>query len=195
MISAVLDTCVLYPALQRDLLLSLARNDAFLPLWSPGILAELEHHEHRKLAKLGLSHAQSRARAKNLINKMNAAFPAATVPIHADQERVPGLPDPDDEHVVHAALAARADVLVTDNLKDFPPAFLPARLAVRSARDFITDVVAEDVRRACLSLAQIEARLRDPPVTSDVLLSLLERRYGLSRAAQLMRDHNSGHRL
>jgi len=34
------------------------------------------------------------------------------------------LPDPDDEHVLAAAIGARADLLVTKNNKDFPRSIL-----------------------------------------------------------------------
>jgi PIN domain len=50
------------------------------------------------------------------------------------------LPDPDDRHVVAAALAGRADVIVTDNLADFPLAAMPAPLARQSLDDFLLDI-------------------------------------------------------
>ena len=49
------------------------------------------------------------------------------------------LPDPADRHVVAAARAGRADVIVTDNLADFPPQALPAPLTRQSLDDFLLD--------------------------------------------------------
>ncbi len=77
---ALLDTCVLWPSLQRDVLLSLAVEHLYRPpAWSSAILDELRFHESRKLVERNLAdspHAAD-ASAKNLIDKMREAFPDA----------------------------------------------------------------------------------------------------------------------
>jgi predicted nucleic acid-binding protein len=55
-----------------------------------------------------------------LFRQMETAFPDALVTGWEPLVATVQLPDPDDRHVVAAAWAGRADVIVTDNLADFP---------------------------------------------------------------------------
>ncbi len=70
----VLDACVLYPVVLRDLLLSLAALDAFEPRWTEAILDEMTRNvlaDHP-----GIDPAQFDAR---LVGAMRQAFPVASV--------------------------------------------------------------------------------------------------------------------
>lgn len=110
---AVLDACVLYPPVLRDLLLGAAARGLFEARWSDRILEEWA----RATVKLGPA---QEAAARADIALMRGAFPACTVqPMPAIEARLI-LPDANDIHVLAVAIHAGADAIVTFNAKDFP---------------------------------------------------------------------------
>jgi len=127
MFTALLDICVRWPSLQRDVLLSLAAEGMYRPAWSSVILAELAYEQAAKLTRRGVAPADADNRAAHLIQQMRQAFDDAEI---TGWEGLDGgtydLPDPDDEHVVAAAVVAGAGAIITLNTKDFP-APRPAR--------------------------------------------------------------------
>lgn len=139
MFSALLDTCVLVPSRARDVLLEIASTGAYRPLWSAEILAELDRTLRVLLGKRGASGEEADVYLTRLFRQMATAFPDALVTGWEPLASIVRLPDPDDRHVVAAAWAGRADVIVTDNLADFPPGALPAPLFRQSLDDFLLD--------------------------------------------------------
>jgi hypothetical protein len=188
MYSALLDTCVLWPSLQRDFLLSLAVEGLYRPLWSDAILEELEEHEALKLQKYGSPTGESAEKARSLTQQMRTAFPDAEVRGWEPFEGTYGLPDPDDEHVVAAAHLAGAGAIVTANFKDFPPSLIPANIEVISAQEFALNTVALSPTGALAALAHISARYgrNGPPRSVADLLTVLAERYGMSDAVDLL---------
>ena len=144
MFTALLDTSVLWPSLQRDFLLSLAIEGVYRPVWSAAILEELEYHEAKKLVKRGATAPDGARKAQHLIVQMRKSFDDAEVVGWEPLEGTFGLPDPDDGHVAAAAVIARAGSIVTENLKDFPAAKLPADLQVLPAAVFAYNSVGVD---------------------------------------------------
>lgn len=127
-------TNVLWPSLQRDFLLSMAAEGLCRPLWSEAILEELHEHEALKLVSRGAAHADALARTEQLIGRMRGAFDDAIVTGWEPLDAAFSLPDPDDEHVVAAALVGGAGVIVTDNLRHYPAEQLPGHLRQRRGR-------------------------------------------------------------
>ena len=117
--TALLDACVLYPLAMTDALLSLATAGFFAAKWTTRIEDEwmraLERQRPDLVGKLGVRR-----------DSMRDAIPDWEVPEAAWTALVKGieLPDPDDVHVLAAAIAGHADCIVSANLKDFPSAVL-----------------------------------------------------------------------
>lgn len=99
------------------------------------------------------------------------------------------LPDPDDRHVLAAAIKARAQVIVTSNLKDFPPECL-ARwdIEAKSPDEFVSDQVDLSGKVVWGCVQQIADTWRKPPGTTDDVLVALERS-GLLRSVAELRSH------
>jgi len=113
--SAVLDACVLVPMALCDLLLRLAEEPAmYRPVWSEQILTEMAKALKTKLHR-------STAEAAWRRQQMKQAFPEAMVTVpSALLKAVECIPDKDDQHVLAAAIMARANAIVTQNIRHFP---------------------------------------------------------------------------
>lgn len=131
---AVLDACVLYPTVLREILILAADAGLYEPVWSHRILAEWRH----AAARLGQGEV-----AGAEIALLTAARPAAFAPDDGTAAEGIDWPDPADRHVAEAALAARADLIVTANLRDFP-ARATAALGLRAVHPdaFLTGLYA-----------------------------------------------------
>lgn len=121
---------------------------------------------------------------------MTVAFEEAMVTdfdMHLAASRI--LPDPNDAHVLAAAIKAQAAAIVTDNLKDFPPATLAAfGFDARSADDFIADTIALDEGRAVAALRDMRQRFRKPDLSAEQLPVKMEAA-GLLASADTLRPH------
>ena len=109
----LLDTCVIYPTVMREVLLGVAKSGAFEPLWSERILEEWA----RAARKIG---PPGEAQARGEIALVRAAWPRAEVKYRPSTEARLYLPDEADIHVLAAAVDGHADAIVTVNAKDFP---------------------------------------------------------------------------
>lgn len=110
---AVLDACVLFPTVLREILLGVAARGLYEPLVSERILREWV----RATAKLGPV-AMMQAEGEAVL--LRAAFPRAMVREQPDIEARLLLPDANDLHVLAVAIAGHADCVVTFNAQDFP---------------------------------------------------------------------------
>lgn len=167
--AATLDANVLHPHVTVDLLLRLADRGLFRIVWSREILDEV----HDSLVRRGLDPARIRSR----IEMMERAFPEAMAAgIEAFLPTVPPEVDPGDRHVVAAALAAKADAIVTNNLDHFPTAALSALgLDVQNLDGFLLNQWTLDSATVADVLAEMETDRDRPPRTVPELLDALDR--------------------
>lgn len=190
MFTALLDTCVLWPSLQRDFLLSMAAEGLYRPVWSAQILAELEYAETAKWGRRGLDPAAAADRATHLIGQMRGAFDDAETTGWEPLVGSYGLPDPEDEHVVAAAVVAGAGAIVTSNLRDFPTVSVPAAVEVLSPQQFTATTVSLAPARALAAVQAIADRsgqTGQPRRSIDDLLDHLEGVYQLIDAVTALR--------
>ncbi|AEI93635.1 RSP_2648 family PIN domain-containing protein [Roseobacter litoralis] len=113
----LIDTCVLYPTVMREMVLQTARAGAFTPVWSARILEEWA----RAARKLG---PEGEIQARSEIALVKAGFPSACVPVPEGLTARLWLPDENDIHVLAAAVASSSDAIMTLNAKDFPRGLL-----------------------------------------------------------------------
>jgi hypothetical protein len=109
----LIDACVLYPTVMREVVLGVAQAGLFDPRWSARILEEWA----RAARKIG---PQGETIARGEIAAIQARFPRAEVKIPQSVEARLWLPDPDDIHVFAAAIGSSCDAIMTMNAKDFP---------------------------------------------------------------------------
>ena len=109
----LLDACVLYPTVMREMLIGVAGKGAFTPLWSPRILEEWA----RAAIKIS-PEGETWARAE--IALLRSGWPKSEIQPRSGLEQRLYLPDENDIHVLAAAISGSADMIMTLNKKDFP---------------------------------------------------------------------------
>lgn len=125
---AVLDACVLYPTVLREILQGAGEAGMFQPVVSDRILREWV----LATAKLG---PEAPVIAAGEAAVFRAAFPRGMVRDHPEIEARLVLPDPNDRHVLASAIASGADAIVTFNAQDFPGHVLAAEGIARRDPD------------------------------------------------------------
>lgn len=114
MIAAVLDACVLYSAPLRDLFMYLTVHFVFQPKWSERIHREWIDNVLDQRPDL---QREALERTRDLMNQWAGDW---QVPAHGELIPALVLPDPNDRHVLAAAVAGQVPLIVTFNLSDFP---------------------------------------------------------------------------
>ena len=167
---AFLDASVLYPVSLRNLLMRLTLGGLYQARWSAHVHEEwiravLRNRPDLPAARLHELRAAMDDRAEDsLVTGYEALIEGLT------------LPDPNDRHVLAAAIVARADVIVTCNLRHFPAEALdPFNIEAQHPDEFIRHMLDLAPVAVVDAIRVQHARLVNPPVTMPELLALFER--------------------
>lgn len=168
--TAIFDACVLYPAPLRDFLMWLGLSGRFRARWSRDI------HEEWKRNLLLNRPDLTRAQVDRTSDLMDRAIPDGLV--EGYEKLVAGLtlPDPDDRHVLAAAIRCSASVIVTFNQRDFPAEVLTSYGIESQHPDEFVDNLFDLDPAAVVAAAQCQrAHLKNPPIDIDRYLEILLR--------------------
>jgi predicted nucleic acid-binding protein len=172
---AVLDTNVIFPIVIRDLLFWFAYYELYTPKWSATIFEEWKEVMIRK----GVSLEETNKR----IQRANLAFPDALVNNYEKLIYSLELPDVKDRHVLAAAIKSNANVIVTNNLKDFPEENLNSfGVKAKSADDFLTDIIDLNPEIAIKAFKEMVLNRKNPKMDEFEVLESF-RRVGLNDTA------------
>ena len=177
---AILDANVLYSAPLRHLLISLAVVDAFAARWTEAIQDEWTRSLLENRPELDAGRI---ARTRQLMDS------------HVDDAVVTGyehlvagltLPDPDDRHVLAAAIHCGATIIVTKNLADFPADALTQHGIVAMHPDaFVRSLFEADPDAVVAGAQSHRAELRNPPRSAAEYIAALESQDMIETAAAL----------
>ncbi len=180
----VLDSCVLFPAPLRDLLMHLTLLDVFQARWTEDI-----HNEWiRSVLKIRPDLTEGQLlRTRQL---MDTHVRDCLVDDYRILINDLTLPDPDDRHVLAAAIKCKAEVIVTFNLRDFPAKVLAEYgIVATTPDDLINKLFKIFAKEICLAFDRQLASLKNPPKTREELLEIL-RRQGLMKTVKKLSNRS-----
>lgn len=178
-----LDANVLYPAGLRDFLMRLTLQGLLYARWSDTVHKEWMQAVLRDFPDLTY---QQLARTRDLMNHY-----AVGSLVTGFEHRMEGLtlPDPNDRHVLAAAIQCHAKVILTRNLKDFPTSVLAAYGIRAEAPDpFIHALLVAHPESVIATARQHRANLIKPPKSVEDYLASLEQQ-GLHRTVAALRAY------
>lgn len=177
----VYDANVLYPSTLRDVLIRVAQTGLVQAKWTDDILDEVFHNLKANRPEL------DPAKLDRTRQLMNEAVRDCLVTGYVRLVDAVELPDPGDRHVVAAAIRARAQLIVTFNLKDFPADELATwDIEAKHPDDFLVDQFHLDAIRVHQAVQAAANSWSNPPGTADDVLDRLERS-GLPQTAAILR--------
>lgn len=180
--TVVYDACLFYPAPLRDFMVRLAQTRRFRARWT------LQIQEEWLQSLLGKQPRLDPARLRRTVELINRAVPDCLVTGYEHLIDKLELPDPDDRHVLAAAIRAGAQAIVTLNLKDFPPEVLDEyEIFSRHPDDFVLDLADLEPGVVTSVAKQQRAALQNPALSAEEFIDRL-RRQGLPGVAAFLAE-------
>ncbi len=177
--SVLLDACVLYPQTLRDVLLSLAGTGLFHARWTERINEEW-------VEKLLLKNPDRRLQVLRTLDLVNQSVEDCLITGYEQLIESVELPDPDDRHVVAAALAGGVDAIVTFNLADFPAGALSQLgLEAQHPDDFLASIINVGGDLACEAIKAMRERYKKPPMSAADYIASIKAK-GLVKTGSLL---------
>lgn len=170
LLTSLYDACGLYPAPLRDLLMHLALTDLFRAKWSNQI-----HEEwiRNVLANRSDLKREQLERTRELMNQHVRDCLVENFE-YLIEDII--LPDPNDRHVLAAAIHSGADVIVNKNLNDFPLEMLKEYgLEAQHPDDFIIQFIELSPTKVCMAVKNHRHSLKNPCKTIEEYLVTLEK--------------------
>ncbi|WP_337885678.1 PIN domain-containing protein [Fischerella thermalis] len=179
-LSVVLDSCVIFPMPLCDTLLRAAEAELYQIHFSQEILDGAT----RNLVNKG---RMTEAKATRFQKMLKTHFPEAMLEV-PDQLVAAMTNHPGDRHVVAAAVVAKAEVIVTFNLKHFPiEALTPLGIEAWHPDDFLLYLDERSPDKMMQVIWQQSEDLNNPPLSVTELLDKLEKNNKLSKFAGSVR--------
>lgn len=164
----VLDSCVLFPAPLRDFLMHLTLLDVIRSKWTNDIHDEWIRNVLKIRPDLNKEKLDRTRRLMDLHSRdsLVGGYESLIPKLH--------LPDPDDRHVLAAAIKSGAEAIITFNIRDFPKRELSKYgIAAISPDNLISDLFPKNKESICLAFSRQLASLTNPPLTKNELLDVL----------------------
>ena len=122
---------------------------------------------------------------------MNLAVPDATIFDYEELIPILRLPDPNDRHVLAAAIHGKAETIITSNLKDFPEMVLVEHGIVgRHPDEFVRSLLDLDIEMVLGSIKEVHSRLKKPAVTIEEHLQTLMK-VGLTKTVKELKERGN----
>jgi hypothetical protein len=161
----------------------LALTDLFRPRWSAGVHEEWIARSAAKSSRLDACGTRTNSRVDGSARDRRTG--------DGVRKLIDGLqlPDPNDRHVLAAAIRGHADVIVTMNLRDFPAGYLVGfGIEPQHPDEFIYHRMTLAPGAVVTAARQHRASLKNPPKSQVDYIDTLEAQ-GLTQTALALREY------